>query len=394
MTYLGVDLAWNIKARTGLATVNGGGQFVTSSAVRTDAEIDAWVTEHCPDMEVAAVDAPLIVTNPTGLRPCERLITSVYGRFDAGCHASNMSKPYMNPPRAHSLAQRHGWTVDPETPGQGVCIEVYPHPATIGLFGLGRILPYKGKGGRPLAIRRTAALELIHHLESVEVLELANNARWQHVAASVRAATRPMHLEQVEDEIDAVLCAHLAWLWRHRQGALQVYGDTATGYIVAPPPPAHPPSPRVAKPDARAPEVKDRVELRISGSPATFATASEAAWRTAVHDEAERTMTGCTPLPGRISVSIEFVTAVRPGGHPGWDLDNLIKPTIDALTPVLGLRPGNWRRPQADDERIDEIHARKRSAAVGEQPGATIVVTSTPPQLPAEPSPPSGPSPA
>lgn len=42
-------------------------------------------------------------------------------------------------------------------------------------------------------------------------------------------------LERIEDEIDGVFCAHLAWRWARRDG-LEVYGSAAEGFIVAPPP--------------------------------------------------------------------------------------------------------------------------------------------------------------
>ncbi len=47
--------------------------------------------------------------------------------------------------------------------------------------------------------------------------------------------------------MDAILCAHLAWLWRHQPAVLQVYGDATSGYIVAPPPPTHPHTPLVPR---------------------------------------------------------------------------------------------------------------------------------------------------
>jgi predicted RNase H-like nuclease len=60
------------------------------------------------------------------------------------------------------------------------------------------------------------------------------------VRASAAAAQRKVELERIEDEVDAIACAHLAWLWTNRPGALQVYGDVTSGYIVAPPAPTHP----------------------------------------------------------------------------------------------------------------------------------------------------------
>jgi predicted RNase H-like nuclease len=48
-------------------------------------------------------------------------------------------------------------------------------------------------------------------------------------------------LTRYEDEVDGIVCAHLAWLWERKPESLYVYGSLDEGYIVAPPPPAHPP---------------------------------------------------------------------------------------------------------------------------------------------------------
>ncbi|MBV9830307.1 MAG: hypothetical protein JOZ82_01840, partial [Marmoricola sp.] len=82
--------------------------------------------------------------------------------------------------------------------------------------------------------RREALLLLLGHLERVPELRLGDAERWRQIRHVVEGATRHVHLEQVEDEVDAVTCAHLAWLWRHRPGVLRVYGSLAEGYIVAP----------------------------------------------------------------------------------------------------------------------------------------------------------------
>jgi hypothetical protein len=56
-----------------------------------------------------------------------------------------------------------------------------------------------------------------------------------------------------------------------------------------------------------------------------------------------------------------------------WDLDNLIKPTLDAMEGVFGLRSWNGRS-QAADDRVDRLEAIKRRPRDGEVPGATIDV--------------------
>lgn len=239
-TFIGIDLAWSTRARTGLAAVGDDGALLASTAVVTDEQIDDWLAGLDGPVVVAAIDAPLVVTNPTGMRRCEKLIGRAFGAYQAGCHPSNLSLPHFNPPRAAVLAQRHGWHTDPARRGGATApsaIEVYPHPAMVGLFELGRTLKYK-KG--PLATRRAAIRTVLEHLEGVAPLSLAGNARWQQIRLHVHRAGRQVELNRIEDEVDAILCAHLAWLWHHQPGALQVYGDAAEGYIIAPPPPKHP----------------------------------------------------------------------------------------------------------------------------------------------------------
>jgi hypothetical protein len=66
--------------------------------------------------------------------------------------------------------------------------------------------------------------------------------------------------------------------------------------------------------------------------------------------------------------------------NPGWtnanevqDLDNLIKPALDAMEGIFGLR--TWKGPvQAADDRADRLEAVRRLPRQGEPAGATIDV--------------------
>ena len=358
--------------------MDSSGRLIESGSVRTDEEIDGWLERHSASLLNVAIDAPLVVVNESGMRRAEKLIGASFGRYDASCHATNTAKGYMNPPRATTLAQRHGWNIDPAAaglPGQPACIEVYPHPATIGLFNLGRILKYK-RGD--LATRRAAFTVLLDHVESLSVVGLESSVRWSEIRDVAANSPRQSDLDRIEDEVDAILCAHLAWLWHTNRSALQVYGDVETGYIVAPPPPTHPPTPRaaVAKPaPGHSAPALPLVTFTVHAMPATFATAGELPWREAVTTDAIVAMGGTPAFAGRFSVELHFVLPQPTMMGQGWDLDNLIKPTIDSLAPVIGVRPGQWKFEQADDERVDRIVASKRTANDGEGVGATITVT-------------------
>lgn len=262
--YVGVDLAWGERARTGLAVLDGAGALRASCSVRSDDEIAAFVGEHCSGGVVAGVDAPLVVPNDTGQRRCEALVGAAFGRYGAGAYPANRGNPAFFPqPRGARLAERFGWDMDPAVAPSDtsrVCLEVYPHPAMVSLFGLDYVIPYKGKQGRDVAFRRVAFERLLDHIEGFwgASLGLADAPRWAHLRSVVRDAARPVELDVVEDEVDAIVCARVAWLWGTARDQLVVHGDFASGYIVTPLPPTVAPgrplraSPQAAEPD-RAP---------------------------------------------------------------------------------------------------------------------------------------------
>ncbi len=251
--YVGIDLAWGPRNRSGLAVCDGSGRLVDSTSVRTDDEIAAflepWLVSAGTDV-VAAIDAPLVVPNETGRRGSEARLGEVYARFHAGAHPANRSRSWFDPPRGEVLARRFGWDLDPATPpsaGRALAIEVYPHPAMVALFGLGRVLPYKQKPGRDLTALRGAWAGLLGHLERVAgpTLRLADSPRWAEIRDVVRHATRKADLRAVEDEVDAILCAYLAWLWVHDDRELwDVFRGAGGDAIVVPRRPLVDPGPR------------------------------------------------------------------------------------------------------------------------------------------------------
>lgn len=113
------------------------------------------------------------------------------------------------------------------------------------------------------------------------------------------------------------------------------------------------------------------VTIQVSGRPATFATAHEKPWKDAVR--AAVTESGVQSQDARFAVRLEFRLATARNANEVWDLDNLIKPTLDAMEGVFGARA--WRgSPQPADDRVDRIEAAKRLPRAGEDIGATIDV--------------------
>ena len=250
MKYIGVDLAWGQKRPTGLAVLDEAGQLIHLSAVTSDDEIVGVLTPHVEADCTVAIDAPLIVVNPTGNRPAEAALNRDFARFDAGAHPSNTAKrEFATAPRGAVLSARLGLDIAPDSRSRRRAIEVYPHPATVALFKLGRTLKYKHKSGRNLDSLRAELLSLVRLLEGLATattpLHLADNADWVALVRDVEQADKKANLRRAEDQVDAVVCAYVALYATLHPKLITTYGDGETGYIVTPTLPADlTPSPR------------------------------------------------------------------------------------------------------------------------------------------------------
>jgi predicted RNase H-like nuclease/ppGpp synthetase/RelA/SpoT-type nucleotidyltranferase len=276
MYFVGVDLAWGVKRPTGVAVLDPGGRLVHMSAQSDDASVVAALAPYVDGACVVAFDAPLVVVNETGNRPAEAALNRDFARFVAGAHPVNTTTPEMSPvPRAARLAATLGLDVDPASSAPRRAIEVYPHPATVALFRLGRTLRYKNKPGRPLPLLRSELLRLTGLLEGLRdaplPLFLDGHRGWRELVTQVEGATRKSDLRRVEDQVDAVVCAYVA-MYAERQPALTTtYGDVATGCIVTPTlPEGHRPAPRtrrvadqVAVPDRQVASDADPVRRAV-----------------------------------------------------------------------------------------------------------------------------------
>ena len=248
MFHIGVDLAWGLRQPTGLAVLDDGGRLVHVSAVRTDEEIRSALAPYVEGPCLVAFDAPLVVRNATGNRAAEAALNKDFARYDAGAHPANTGKPELDPPRGAGLCASLGLDLNPRSGRDRRAIEVYPHPATVALFRLGRTLKYKNKPGRDVDQLRAELLLLVGLLEGLGAAEpplhLGNEA-WPQLRAAVETATRKSELRVVEDQVDAVVCAYVARFADARPEDTTTYGTVADGYIVTPTlPPDLEPAPR------------------------------------------------------------------------------------------------------------------------------------------------------
>jgi predicted RNase H-like nuclease/ppGpp synthetase/RelA/SpoT-type nucleotidyltranferase len=230
--YVGIDLAWGQQQRTGLAVLDADGHLVHLSSVHTDEEIRDVLAAYIEGPCLVGIDAPLIVTNPTGSRVAERELNKDFHQYEAGAHPSNTGKPEFagGVTRGAKICKLLGLDMDPRSGRQRRAIEVYPHPATVVLFNLAKTLKYKDKRGRTIDSLRAELVRLMDHVERL----VPPDPTWRALRTQVEEATRKSELGRAEDQVDAVICAYVALMAHRWPARMTTYGSFEHGYIVTP----------------------------------------------------------------------------------------------------------------------------------------------------------------
>ena len=236
---MGIDLAWqserNASAVAAGTLVDGTLRVESVSIAVVGLDKVRALVRSMPDLVGVAIDAPLIINNASGSRPCERALTAAYAARKAGCHPSNRSLY----PDAASV-RLGDWLLERGfqhlgNPASGAWqIECYPHPALIELFGLAERLAYK-KGS--VNDRRCGQAALAGHIKALEdsavlsfhpgqvCAELLDEGRIQKL--------RGQALKHNEDGLDALVCLYIAALYQTRRPS-RAFGNRESGYVVVP----------------------------------------------------------------------------------------------------------------------------------------------------------------
>jgi predicted RNase H-like nuclease len=200
----------------------------------TDDEIIKWVERYLKGPAVVAIDAPLLVPNETGRRPCEAELSREYGSRKAGPHSSNRGRleGLHGEIRGEVLAAHLAdlGFGDPWAGMDRTVLEVYPHPAIIEVFGLEERLIYKAKRGVTVTQRRQGLRNLASLLQGLEQAQPPLRGPSVHIPDEARGAA----LKAIEDRLDARICAWIAEVWHHCADRVRLFGDADRGHIAVP----------------------------------------------------------------------------------------------------------------------------------------------------------------
>lgn len=247
-SYIGLDLAWSERNLSGAAALAGspaGAALAGPAALlgRLDEVIDFVARAAGDGPAVVAVDAPLLVPNATGRRPAEAALGAVFRAYEAGAHPANRRLlDRGGGVRGELLVERlaaHGFRYVAgvgAAEGGRLVTEVYPHAAMVAIFGLGRTLKYKARGGRAGAVRLAEWRRYQALLLGLAGADPPLAGHGELLGVDV-AGLRGRALKAYEDRVDALMCAYVA-LYAHRWGAARcrVFGDLEGGTIFTPVP--------------------------------------------------------------------------------------------------------------------------------------------------------------
>ncbi len=262
--FLGIDLAWGAgtavrRAReTGVAVIDETGTVLHAGWAVGVEEVREWVIRWILPGAVIAIDAPLVVTNPTGQRLCEKQVGQRYmSPWKVAANSSNLAKADLagvtlrRMLEADGIRYTDGIRVDDGESVNGgdsgsaavgpapLMFECYPFTTLVGApeFGYDVRPRYKrfARAVEPSDRRRLRASECDDLLERMSRLDQARppvRLRSNPVTRDLLDTPSPLDdraYKHREDLLDAVLCAWTAALWAvGGPGRVQILGADDT----------------------------------------------------------------------------------------------------------------------------------------------------------------------
>lgn len=240
MRYLGLDLGWTPRDSSGgvvLEPVEGGVRVVSADSLRAHEDTLRWITRNrgrsgC----VLTVNAPVIVENLSGSRPCDKLLQEHFNRYRIDEYANNTVSASHPRTMAKGLL-RMGFDLDPSSTANERLVETHTQSAQVLLFGVDRPVRMKAGpiGGRKESVARLR--ELIAERLFHGTPRLMPSPALEGLMTAHLPDLNGTRLGELEERIEALLVAYIAaWLGENGVASCAYLGDQHRGYILLPDP--------------------------------------------------------------------------------------------------------------------------------------------------------------
>ena len=232
--YLGIDLAWGEGSaerpakETGLVLLDESGAILEAGWARGINDVLEWIESHVLPGDVIAIDAPLVVTNETGMRECEREVAQRYGPWKVYANPSNLTREWFGGITLRVRLEALGYVYsDGTTPIDATDIsffECYPYTTLVGVEELGYDFQrprYKRFNlALPLEERRPFRIsecdELIRRMSLLAASDPPMDLASHPLTAALitePTPTKDIAYKHREDLLDAAICAWTAAIW-------------------------------------------------------------------------------------------------------------------------------------------------------------------------------------
>ena len=236
--FLGLDLAWAPRQSSGGAvfelTSDGGIKLLTTSSLRAHEDILSWIARNRGrNGAVLAVNAPILVENTGGQRPCDALLYTHFGAHHVDEYQVNTVNA-SHPRTIGRALMRMGFDPDPSAEGDRI-VETCNQAAQILLFELDR--PFRLKAG-PLGARKEAFTRfretLSGELDDADP-PLEPSPALDALLDLDLATVGGSRMGEMEEQLEAVLCGYTAaYLYVRGPQSCAFLGDLRDGYILLP----------------------------------------------------------------------------------------------------------------------------------------------------------------
>lgn len=240
--YLGLDLGWTPRDSSGGVVLepgeNGTLTVLAADSLRAHEDVLRWVSRHRQRaLTTVAFNAPVVVENMNGSRPCDRMLLEHFARYRIDEYANNTIS--ASHPRTMAKAlQRMGFDVDPNAETDRL-VETHGAAAQVMLLGVERPVRLKTgpMGSRKDAVARMRDLVVERLMSSEAVLRLQVTPPLEQLLDAHLPDLNGSRLGEVEERLEALLSAYVAaWLGQLGAETCAFLGDLDSGYILLPDP--------------------------------------------------------------------------------------------------------------------------------------------------------------
>jgi len=232
--YIGVDLAWGegtaskAAKETGLVCLSRSGEVISAGWARGVDAVVEWLIGTAQAGDVIAIDAPLVVTNETGMRECEREVAQRYGRWGVAANSTNLGRAWFGGVTLRDALESAGFVYtsgDSAAPDAITFFECYPYTALVGAAEFGydaerprykRLNPALPDVTAKREFRAKECDELLRRMRALASATPALDLGSHPTSAELLAEPSPLldvPYKHREDLLDAALCAWTAALW-------------------------------------------------------------------------------------------------------------------------------------------------------------------------------------